>query len=177
MKKTLNFAKFTTIAIALGFISPTITTHNDPSTSGISEVSFSIVNTAKARDNGNRNRNRNKNTNKNKNRNTNKNSNRNTNRNSNVNVNRNKNSNTNVNVNRNRNRNTNKNVNVNVNNNRRGPRPLTVLAGMAIGTAVVASAMSPSCTTVIVNGNSYRQCDGTYFQQNGPDYIVVKSPY
>ena len=48
---------------------------------------------------------------------------------------------------------------------------------MAIGTVVVASTMSPSCTTVIVNGNSYRKCDGTYFQQQGTNYIVVKSPY
>ncbi len=163
MNKTLDFAKFITIAIALGFISPTITTQNSSeSSTAISEVEFSILHTAQAREarKQNRNRNQNRNVNKNKNKN--------------VNVNSNTNKNTNVNVNRNQNR----NVNVNVNNNRRrGVSPLAVLAGMAIGTAVVASAMSPSCTTVIVNGNSYRKCDGTYFQQSGPDYIVVKSPY
>jgi len=114
---------------------------------------LSILNTAQARDN-NQNRNRNKNKNKNVN----------------------KNKNTNVNVNRNVNKNTNVNVNVN-NNSRRGVRPIGVLAGMAIGATIAASAMSPSCTTVIVNGNSYKKCDGTYFQANGSNYVVVKSPY
>ncbi len=140
MNKTLGFAKFTAITIALGFISPTVSIENTSST--ISEIEFSIMNTAQAREDRQENRNRNKNTN--------------------VNINSNKNTNVNVNVN---------------NNKRRGVRPLGVLAGMAIGTAVVASAMSPSCTTVIVNGNSYKKCDGTYFQQSGTNYIVVKSPY
>ena len=90
----------------------------------------------------------------------------------NINQNRNRNRNKNVNVNRN----VNKNTNVN-NNNRRGVRPLGVLAGMAIGATVVASAMSPSCTTVRVNGNVYKKCDGTYFQASGSNYVVVKSPY
>lgn len=166
MTKTLSFAKFTAVAIALGFISPTITTHNNATSSTISEMEFSILSTSQAREVKKKNRSKNKNTN------TNTNINRNKNKNTNVNVNSNKN--TNVNVNRNKNT----NVNVNVNNNkRRGPRPLGVLAGMAIGTVIVASAMSPSCTTVLVNGISYRQCDGTYYQQSGPDYIVVKSPY
>lgn len=158
MNKTLSFTKLATVAIALGFISPTITIHDKAETSGVSEMSFSIVNMAEAREV--KKKNRNKNVNKNKN--SNKNVNRNSNKNSNVNVNSNKNTNVNVNVN---------------NNKRRGPRPLGVLAGMAIGTVIVASAMSPSCTTVIVNGNSYRKCDNTYYQTNGADYIVVKSPY
>ena len=148
MNKTLGFAKFTAVAIALGFISPTITIQDNSKLSFSSEVEFSIINTAEAREVKKKDRKKNKN----------------------VNINSNKN--TNINVNKR------KNVNVNVNNNRhRGPSPLAVLAGMAIGTVVVASAMSPSCTTVIVNGNSYRQCDGAYYQQSGPDYIVVKSPY
>ncbi len=168
MTKTLNFAKFTAVAIALGFISPTITTHHNATSSTISEVEFSILNTAEAREDRKKNRSKNKNVNSNKNKNVNRNKNKNTN------VNANSNKNTNVNVNSNKNT----NVNVNVNNNRRrGPSTLAVLAGMAIGTVVVASAMSPSCTTVIVNGNSYRKCDGAYYQQSGPDYIVVKSPY
>jgi hypothetical protein len=89
----------------------------------------------------------------------------------NININRNKNKNRNTNVNVNR------NVNVNVNNNRRSVRPLGVLAGMAIGSIIVASAMSPSCTTVLVNGISYKKCDNTYYQPQGADYIVVTSPY
>ena len=67
-------------------------------------------------------------------------------------------------------------MNVN-NNNKRGVRPIGVLAGMAIGATVAASAMSPSCTTVKVNGNVYKKCDGTYFQASGSNYVVVKSPY
>ena len=156
MNKTLGFAKFTAVAIALGFISPTITIQDNSKLSFSSEVEFSIINTAEAREVKKKDRKKNKNVKRKKN--------------TNVNINSNKN--TNINVNKR------KNVNVNVNNNRhRGPSPLAVLAGMAIGTVVVASAMSPSCTTVIVNGNSYRQCDGAYYQQSGPDYIVVKSPY
>ena len=147
MNKTLSFTKLATVAFTLGFISPTI--NNNSTISSISQIEFSIINSAEAREERNQNRNRN--------------------------VNRNSNRNTNVNVNKNTNKNT--NVNVNVNNNSRKPRPLGVLAGMAIGTAVVASAMSPSCTTVIVNGNSYKKCDGTYFRQNGANYVVVKSPY
>jgi len=119
----------------------------DSASLGLSGVNVSLLNMAEARDD-NRNKNRNVNRNVNKNR--------------------------NVNVNRN----VNKNVNVNVNHtNRNSVRPLAVLAGMAIGTAVVASAMSPSCTIVMVNGRSYKKCDGTYFQQSGANYIVVKSPY
>ncbi len=163
MTKTLSFAKFTAVAIALGFISPTITTHHNATSSTISEVEFSILSTAEAREDRKKNRSKNKNVNRNKNKNKNKNTN--------------SNKNTNVNVNSNKNTNVNVNVNNNNNNRRRGPSTLAVLAGMAIGTVVVASAMSPSCTTVIVNGNSYRKCDGAYYQQSGPDYIVVKSPY
>ncbi len=160
MKNTFHFTKFAVLAFALGFVSPYISI-TDSSSLGLSGVNVSLLNMAEARDD-----NRNKNKNKNKNKNSNKN----------VNVNSNKNTNTNVNVNRNKN--TNRNVNVNVNNNKhRGPRPLAILAGMAIGTAVVASAMSPSCTIVMVNGLSYKKCDGTYFQQSGTNYIVVKSPY
>ena len=156
MNKTIGFAKFTAVAIALGFISPTISVENNPTSSTISNVEFSIINSAQAREVKKKNSVKKKNTNKN------------------VNVNRNKTTNKNVNVNSNKN----KNVNVNVNNNkRRGVRPLGVLAGMAIGATVVASAMSPSCTTVIVNGISYRKCDGTYFQASGSNYIVVNSPY
>ncbi len=169
MNKNLNFIKFTAVSIALGFVSPTLTTTQcNSASSTISQIDFSIINSADARENRNKNRNQNKNRNKNTNKNKNKNTN--------TNINTNKNTNRNVNVNSNKNRNTNVNVNVN-NNKRRGPRPIAVLAGMAIGSVVVASAMSPSCTTVIVNGNSYRKCDGAYFQQSGADYIVVKSPY
>ena len=147
MNKTLGFAKFTAIAIALGFFSPTISIQNNSTTSATATLEFSILNTAQADRNDNRNNNRNKNKNKN----------------------------TNVNVNSNKN--TNVNVNVNKKNNKRGVSPLGVLAGVAIGTVIVASAMSPSCTTVIVNGNSYKKCDNTYYQTQGADYIVVKSPY
>ena len=127
MKKTLSFTKLATVALTLGFISPTISVDKN--------YELSLFNTVQA-DNINQNRNRN----------------------------------------RNINRNVNKNTNVN-NNNRRGVRPLGVLAGMAIGATVVASAMSPSCTTVKVNGNVYKKCDGTYFQASGSNYVVVKSPY
>ena len=156
MNKTIGFAKFTAVAIALGFISPTISVENTPTSSTISNVEFSIINSAQAREVKKKNSVKKKNTNKN------------------VNVNRNKTTNKNVNVNRN----SNKNVNVNVNNNnRRGVRPLGVLTGMAIGATVVSSAMSPSCTTVLVNGIHYRNCSGTYFQPRGTSYVVVTSPY
>lgn len=167
MNKTLKFAA---VAVALGFISPTITINDKVATLAVSEVSFSIINMAEAREVKKKNRTKNKNKNKNTNRNTNVNSNKNTN----TNVNRNTNKNTNVNVNTNKNT----NVNVNVNNNtRRRVNPLGVVAAVVVGTVIVAAAMPPNCTTVIVNGNSYRQCGTTYYQTSGPDYIIVNSPY
>ncbi len=93
----------------------------------------------------------------------------------------------------NRNRNTNRNVNrnVNVNHNVRGGRyygggyyrgaPLLAgaVAGLAIGTIV--ASVPTSCTTVINNGVSYRNCSGTYYEPyyQGSDvqYRVVNSPY
>ena len=162
MNQTLNFTKLATVAIALGFISPTITINDKAATSAVSEVSFSIINMAEAREIKKKNRTKNKNRNVNKNKNTNRNVNVNSNKNTNVNVNRNKNTNVNVNVN---------------NNQRRRVNPLGVVAAVVVGTVIVASAMPPSCTTVIVNGNSYRECGGTYYQTSGADFIVVKSPY
>ena len=51
-------------------------------------------------------------------------------------------------------------------------------AGVAIGTTVVA--LPPACSRVVVNGVSYYNCGGTYYQQayNGPDvvYMVVQPP-
>ncbi len=165
MNKILRFANFSAIILILVAISPTISIDTNTLSSNILGAEFSIINTAYALEGRNKNHNNNKNTNVNKNKN----------KNTNTNTNINKNTNTNTNVNSNKN--TNVNINVNNDNKRRGPRPIAMLAGMAIGTVVVASAMSPSCKTVMVNGNTYKQCDDTYFQKSGVDYIVVKSPY
>lgn len=159
MTHTSGFTKLMMVSITLGFISPSIHIQKTTESLSLSMIDISIMQTAQAREEGrNRNNNNNKNTNRNNNRNNNKNTNR------------------NLNINSNKNTNVNVNVNHNTNRNNRRVRPLAVLAGMAIGSIIVASAMSPSCTTVIVNGSTYKKCDGTYFQQSGPDYIVVKAP-
>ena len=101
---------------------------------------------------------------------------------SNVNVNRN----TNVNVNRNT------NVNVNVNNNRgyygggyyhSGPSVGGVIAA-TVATAIVVGAivnsLPPNCTTLMLNGLTYQNCGGTYYQPqyqgSSVTYVVVNHP-
>ena len=105
----------------------------------------------------------------------------------------NRNINRNTNINRNVNRNYNRNVNVNVRNNRYyggygrgygyyGGAPILAFAtGMAIGSVIAASTIPKTCTTVVVNGISYRRCDNSYYQPfyEGDTlvYKVVSSPY
>jgi hypothetical protein len=106
----------------------------------------------------------------------------------NTNVNRNVNRNTNVNVNQRHNT----NVNVNVNNNRHynngccyhnNYNPIGTVAAVAMTAVVVGSIVSslpPDCTTVVVNGFSYRQCGNTWYQPqisgSSTTYVVVNNP-
>ena len=54
------------------------------------------------------------------------------------------------------------------------------VTGLVVGSIVAASAMPPSCSTVVVNGIDYRQCGSTWYrpQYSGSqvNYIVVNPP-
>jgi hypothetical protein len=108
------------------------------------------------------------------------------------NINANGNRNINANANINRNTNINRNVNVDVHNDYRGgwdDHYHTVATAAAItATAVVTAAVvgsvvnsvPPSCGTVIVNGFSYFQCGGSWYQPRyagtNVQYVVVNPP-
>ncbi|MEJ8855604.1 hypothetical protein WKW79_13545 [Variovorax robiniae] len=111
----------------------------------------------------------------------------NVNRGGNANVNRNANVNANRNVNANVNRNTNVNVNRNVNvvGGRGGVyddyHPIAtaaaVTATVAVTAAVVGSVVNtlpPSCVPVVMNGITYQQCGGAYYQ---PQYVGSQVNY
>ena len=97
----------------------------------------------------------------------------------------------NVNVNNN-NVNVNKNVNVNVQGNSgccnngwdNDYHPLAtaaaVTATVAVTSAVIGSMVNtvpPSCVPVNYGGMVYQQCGTTWYQAQGPQYIVVNPPY
>ena len=97
----------------------------------------------------------------------------------------------NVNVNNN-NVNVNKNVNVNVDNNGgccnngwdNDYHPIAtaaaVTATVAVTSAVIGSMVNtvpPSCVPVNYGGMVYQQCGTTWYQSQGPQYIVVNPPY
>lgn len=62
-------------------------------------------------------------------------------------------------------------------------RPLTPVsvAGVArrtarrtiVATSVYVATLPPSCTTVVIEGVTLRQCGGTYYQPSGNQYVVV----
>jgi hypothetical protein len=98
----------------------------------------------------------------------------------------------NVNVNNNNNVNVNKNVNVNVDNNGgccnngwdNDYHPLAtaaaVTATVAVTSAVIGSMVNtvpPSCVPVNYGGMVYQQCGTTWYQSQGPQYVVVNPPY
>jgi len=107
------------------------------------------------------------------------------------NVNRSATVNPNANVNRNTNVNVNRDVNVNVNSGYRGGaccyHPVAAAAAVA-GTAAVTAAvvgsrvntLPPACSMVMVNGISYQQCGGVWYQPQfaggNTTYIVVNAP-
>jgi hypothetical protein len=97
----------------------------------------------------------------------------------------------NVNVNNN-NVNVNKNVNVNVQNNGgccnngwdNDYHPIAtaaaVTATVAVTSAVIGSMVNtvpPSCVPVNYGGMVYQQCGTTWYQSQGPQYVVVNPPY
>ena len=98
----------------------------------------------------------------------------------------------NVNVNNNNNVNVNKNVNVNVQGNGgccnngwdNDYHPIAtaaaVTATVAVTSAVIGSMVNtvpPSCVPVNYGGMVYQQCGTTWYQAQGPQYIVVNPPY
>ena len=89
--------------------------------------------------------------------------------------------------------NNNKNVNVNVNVNNGGccnngwdndyhpvATAAAVTATVAVTSAVIGSMVNtvpPSCVPVNYSGMVYQQCGTTWYQAQGPQYIVVNPPY
>jgi len=61
-----------------------------------------------------------------------------------------------------------------------GALAIGAVTGLVVGSIVTAASMPPSCSSVIVNGISYRQCGNTWYepQYSGSqvNYIVVNSP-
>lgn len=62
-------------------------------------------------------------------------------------------------------------------------RPLTPVsvAGVArrttrrvVMTSTYVATLPPACTVVVVEGMTLQQCGGTYYQQSGSQYVVVK---
>ena len=62
-------------------------------------------------------------------------------------------------------------------------RPLTPVsvAGVArrttrrvVATTTYVATLPPACTVVVIEGVSLQQCGGTYYQQSGAQYVVVK---
>jgi len=193
-KKNISLVKFTVVAMAIGFFSPSVSIQPElQSRTGMGAIPMhlhvSLLSTAEARRGGGGARRggggarrggsaRSRPSKSNRSRNTNKS--RNTNRNKNVNRN------TNV------NRNVNRNVNVNVNNRYYGGHGrgygyyggapiLAFTTGLVLGSVIAASTMPSTCTTVVSNGISYRRCDNTYYQPfyEGDTlvYKSVNSPY
>lgn len=169
-KRNRFLTRFTVLAAMLGFLSPSVGVKhvNDQTV-----MNVSMLQKAEARRGGGRHINRNVHRSGHLNRNVNRNINRNVNRN----------------INRNR------NVNVNVNHYGGGYRggyyggygyyhghPILAFTGaVAIGSMIAAATMPKTCTTVVVNGISYRRCDNAYFQPfyQGDTlvYKAVASPY
>jgi len=171
MKKKNSFlVKFALTAAMVGFFSPSVSVKTIVSSgSGFSaipiEMNISLFTQAEARRSGNAHRSHSSNRNRNTNRNTNKN--------------------VNVNVNK----------NVNVNHNSRyygghsrgyygyyhGSPLMAFTTGLIIGSVIAAATMPSTCTTVVVNGISYKRCDNSYYQPfyEGDTlvYKVVVSPY
>jgi hypothetical protein len=89
--------------------------------------------------------------------------------------------------------NVNRNVNVNVDNNRGGccnngwdndyhpiATAAAVTATVAVTSAVVGSivhSVPPSCVPVNYGGMIYQQCGSTWYQPQGPQFVVVNPPY
>lgn len=96
-----------------------------------------------------------------------------------------------VSANRNVNVNTNRNVNVNVdthggccggwdNDYHPVATAAAVTATVAVTAAVVGSvvrSVPPSCVPVSYGGMVYQQCGSTWYQPQGPQYVVVNAPY
>ena len=89
--------------------------------------------------------------------------------------------------------NVNKNVNVNVDNNRGGccnngwdndyhpiATAAAVTATVAVTSAIVGSIVNappPGCVPVNYGGMIYQQCGSTWYQAQGPQYVVINPPY
>jgi len=172
MMKNTSLIKFTVVSAMIGLFSPSISFQPTSVQSASSHytltdlhLNVSLFKTAEARPRGGgMSRDRNFNSDRN--------------------INRDRSYNRNVNVNRD------VNVNRNIDVNHRyyggygyyGGRPiLAFTTGMVIGSIVAASTMPATCTTVVANGISYRQCGSSYYQPfyQGDTlvYKVVASPY
>lgn len=57
---------------------------------------------------------------------------------------------------------------------------LVALSALAVGSIISSSSMDSSCTSVVTNGITYKKCEGTYFEPfydgDSLEYKVVASP-
>ena len=113
--------------------------------------------------------------------------NRNLNRNRNVNVNVNRNVNRSRNINVNRNVNVHRDIDIDVDRHYHGYHPVATAVGVAAAATVTAAvvgsivhALPPSCSAMVVNGMTYQQCGGTWYQPQyvgtQVSYVVVNAP-
>ena len=99
-----------------------------------------------------------------------------------ANINHNANINRNTNINRSANVNVNRNVDIDVD--RRWNHPVGTAVAIGATAAVIGSivySLPPSCSTIYVDGVTYRQCGSSWYQPRyvgtGVQYVVVNSPY
>jgi hypothetical protein len=94
----------------------------------------------------------------------------------------------NVNVNRNVNRNVNVHRDIDVDVDYHHYHPVATAVGVAAAAAVTAAvvgsivySLPPACSAVVVNGMTYQNCGGTWYQPQYAStqvtYVVVKAPY
>jgi hypothetical protein len=111
----------------------------------------------------------------------------NVNRNINRNVNHNINRNVSRNVNVNRNVNVHRDIDIDVDHHYRGYHPVATAVGVAAAATVTAAvvgsivySLPPSCSAMVVNGVTYQQCGGTWYQPQfvgeQVSYVVVNAP-
>ncbi|MEA3467461.1 MAG: DUF6515 family protein [Thermodesulfobacteriota bacterium] len=58
----------------------------------------------------------------------------------------------------------------------RGYYGAAAVVGTAIVVGSIVTTLPPACNTIIVNGITYHNCSGTYYQPQGGQWIIVNAP-